>query len=83
MLVPFLNLYASSGITHTLQHLGPAMRKWARDLGVDPAADDYIRPVAKGVAEELKGYDFEEILRERDELLVKLIALKKDAKEIP
>jgi carnitine 3-dehydrogenase len=83
---PFLNLHASGGpggITHTLQHLGPPMREWARDLGVYPASDDYIAPVAQGVAEELKGYDFQATLRERDELLVNLIAAKKETKHIP
>ena len=86
LLGPFLNLHASGGpggITHTLQHLGPAQREWGRDLGDHPETDDYIAPVAQGVAEELQGYDFEATLRERDELLVKLIAVKKDARQIP
>src|SRR5579864_6023700 len=42
---PFLNLHASGGpggITHLLQHLGPAQRDWARDLGTYPETDDYI-----------------------------------------
>ncbi|CAG9933367.1 protein of unknown function [Candidatus Nitrotoga arctica] len=30
----------------------------------------------------MKDYDFEATLRERDDLLVKLIAIKKDAKQI-
>ena len=35
LLGPFLNLHSSGGlggISHTLQHLGPAQREWARDL---------------------------------------------------
>ena len=86
LLGPFLNLHASGGlggITHTLQHLGPAQREWARDLGTYPETDDYIAPIAKGVEEELKGYDFAATLRQRDELLIKLIAAKKKAPEIP
>lgn len=86
LLGPFLNLHASGGpggITHTLQHLGPAQREWARDLGTYPETDDYIAPVAKGVEEELKGHDFTATLQQRDELLIKLIAAKKKATQIP
>jgi carnitine 3-dehydrogenase len=86
LLGPFLNLHASGGpggITHTLQHLGQPMREWAQDLGAYPETDDYIALAAQGVADELKGFDIVETLRERDALLVKLIELKRDAKHIP
>jgi 3-hydroxyacyl-CoA dehydrogenase len=86
LLGPFLNLHASGGpggITHTLQHLGPALREWAADLGRYPETDDCIEPIARGVGEELGGRDFAAILRQRDALLVGLIAAKKQASQIP
>lgn len=86
LLGPFLNLHASGGpggITHVLEHIGPAQREWARDLGAYPETDDYIAPIAKGVDEELKGYDFARTLAQRDELLVELLAAKSKATQIP
>lgn len=61
-----INLHASGGsggIAHLLQHLGPSQREWARDLGKYPETDDYIQQIAEGVAEELEGRDFPEMLR--------------------
>lgn len=83
---PFLNLHASGGaggVTHVLQHLGPAQREWARDLGSYPDTDDYIAPIAAGVEDELTGYDFEETLKQRDALLVDLLFAKQSAQEMP
>lgn len=87
LLGPFLNLHASGGpggITHVLEHLGPAQREWARDLGSYPETDDYIAPIAAGVEQELTNYDFKETLSKRDELLVDLLLAKKtSSKELP
>jgi 3-hydroxyacyl-CoA dehydrogenase len=86
LLGPFVNLHASGGsggISHLLQHLGPSQREWARDLGKYPETDDYIQQVAQGVDAELKGRDFAEMLRQRDELLVQLIAAKASQSQIP
>ncbi|WP_167043184.1 3-hydroxyacyl-CoA dehydrogenase NAD-binding domain-containing protein [Salinibacterium sp. ZJ454] len=86
LLGPFLNLHASGGdggITHVLEHLGPAQREWARDLGEYPETDDYIGPMAAGVDAELEGYDFAETLKARDQLLIELIAAKKQAPQLP
>ena len=86
LLGPFLNLHASGGpggITQLLQHLGPAQREWARDLGTYPETDDYIKPIAEGVKAELDTYDFNEMLRQRDKLLVELLAAKKKLSQIP
>ena len=60
-----------------LQHLGPAQREWARGLGTYPQTDDYIEPMAEGVKQELKNYDFARTLQQRDQLLIKLLAAKK------
>ncbi|MET0887092.1 MAG: 3-hydroxyacyl-CoA dehydrogenase NAD-binding domain-containing protein [Mycetocola sp.] len=86
LLGPFLNLHASGGdggITHMLEHIGPASREWARDLGEYPETDDYIGTMAAGVDAELDGYDFTETLRTRDRLLIDLIAAKKQAPQLP
>lgn len=86
LLGPFINLHASGGaggITHLLQHLGASQRAWARDLGKYPETDDYIAQIARGVDDELEGRDFPGMLRERDELLVQLIAAKAAKTRIP
>ncbi|MDA8101435.1 MAG: 3-hydroxyacyl-CoA dehydrogenase NAD-binding domain-containing protein [Nitrospiraceae bacterium] len=86
LLGPFLNLHASGGsggITHVLEHLGPAMREWSRSLGEYPETDDYITTMAEGVEEELSGFDWTETLRERDELVIRLLDAKKDSPQIP
>lgn len=86
LLGPFLNLHASGGdggITHVLEHIGPAQREWARDLGEYPETDDYIGLMAAGVDQELEGYDFAETLRTRDRLLIELIGAKKQAPQLP
>lgn len=86
LLGPFLNLHASGGaggVTHVLEHLGPAQRDWSRDLGEYPETDDYIAPIAKGVEAELTGIDFGETLTQRDALLVDLILAKRGASQLP
>jgi 3-hydroxyacyl-CoA dehydrogenase len=86
LLGPFLNLHASGGaggIAHVLQHLGPAQREWANDLGKYPATDDYIDSISAGVEVELASYDFSEMLRQRDELLIQLLEAKRNCAEIP
>ncbi len=86
LLGPFLNLHASGGeggITHVLTHIGPAQREWAHTLGDYPETDDYISVVAEGVAEELADYDWNETLRQRDALLIELLAAKRSSSQIP
>lgn len=86
LLGPFLTMHAGGGdggITHFLEHLGPAMRNWAGDLGQYPETDEYIGTMAQGVAAELEGRDWAAVLRERDRLLVALLAAKADAPQIP
>ncbi|MBN3751563.1 3-hydroxyacyl-CoA dehydrogenase [Paraburkholderia sp. Tr-20389] len=86
LLGPFLNLHASGGpggVTHVLQHLGPAQREWAKDLGRYPENDDYIDSIAKGVDAELAPYDFTEMLCQRDQLLIELLEAKRNLSQIP
>jgi carnitine 3-dehydrogenase len=84
LLGPFLNLHASGGdggITRVLQRF--AMRELARTLGDYPATDDYIEVMAEGVADELAGYDWQQMLHRRDQLVVQLLAAKKEQLQIP
>lgn len=86
LLGPFLNLHASGGqggIRHLLEHLGPSQREWAADLGTYPATDDYIETIAAGVAAELEHREFSEVLRQRDALLIELIAGKSKREQLP
>lgn len=86
LLGPFLTMHAGGGdggITHFLEHLGPAMREWAADLGEYPETDDYIETMAAGVAAELEGRDWDAVLAERDRLLLGLLAAKAQAPQIP
>ncbi|OAJ57364.1 3-hydroxyacyl-CoA dehydrogenase [Paraburkholderia ginsengiterrae] len=86
LLGPFLNLHASGGpggITLLLQHLGPAQREWARDLGTYPETDDYIESIAQGVDAELQSYDFPEMLHQRDQLLIQLLEAKRTLSQLP
>jgi carnitine 3-dehydrogenase len=86
LLGPFLNLHASGGdggITHVLEHIGPAQREWARTLGTYPETDDYIPVMAAGVTAELDSYDWTQTLAQRDQLLVDLIVAKNAQPQIP
>ncbi|GAA4282486.1 3-hydroxyacyl-CoA dehydrogenase NAD-binding domain-containing protein [Brevibacterium daeguense] len=86
LLGPFLNLHASGGdggITHVLEHIGPAQREWARTLGTYPETDDYIPVMAEGVDRELEGYDWPQTLDQRDQLLIDLILAKQATPHIP
>lgn len=86
LLGPFLNLHASGGdggITHVLEHIGPAQREWARTLGEYPETDDYIPVMAEGVEQELADHDWAETLRQRDELLLQLLAAKQTKPQLP
>lgn len=74
------------------------MRVWAELLPLgserDPLArlqlrpgntrsDDYIQQIAQGVDAELEGLDFPGMFRQRDELLIQLIAAKAAKSQIP
>ncbi|GAA2202764.1 3-hydroxyacyl-CoA dehydrogenase NAD-binding domain-containing protein [Sinomonas flava] len=83
---PFLTMHAGGGdggISHFLEHLGPAMRDWARDLGEYPETDEYVSTMAEGVEDELAGHDWAAALAARDRLLLGLLAAKAEAPEIP
>lgn len=83
---PFLNLHLSGGaqgIGHVIDHLGPPIESWWRDLG-DLSFTPKVRTEAvEGVAAELSGRDLAALTAARDDILIKLLALKSDAAQLP
>jgi carnitine 3-dehydrogenase len=82
LLGPFLNLHLSGGaggITHVLEHLGPSMESYWRDLGSVTLDEELSGAIARGITEELAGADLAKLTRQRDEALLALLQLKADA----
>jgi carnitine 3-dehydrogenase len=67
------------GIAHVLEHLGPPMESWWRDLGDVTLNEELNRAIVRGVTEELGGADLAQFTSERDDTLVALLRLKADA----
>ncbi|WP_369133510.1 3-hydroxyacyl-CoA dehydrogenase NAD-binding domain-containing protein [Modestobacter sp. I12A-02662] len=79
VLGPFLNLHLSGGhggIAHMLEHLGPPMEEWWRDLGQVTLTPELVQELAAGVDEELAGTDVAELIARRDVVLDALLAAK-------
>ena len=82
LLGPFLNMRLSGGargIAHVLEHLGPPMESWWRDLGDVTLNEELNRAIVRGVTEELGGADLAQLTSERDDTLVAFLRLKADA----
>ena len=66
-----------------IDHLGPPIEGWWRDLG-DISFTPQVRAEAvDGVAAELAGRDLAAMTAARDDILLKLIAMKAAASELP
>jgi carnitine 3-dehydrogenase len=79
LLGPFLNLHLSGGaggITHVLEHLGPPLETWWRDLGDVSLNDKLNGLIVRGLESELAGVDLGDIVTRRDQLLLDLLKLK-------
>jgi carnitine 3-dehydrogenase len=86
LLGPFLNLHLSGGrggIEHLLDHLGPAIESWWKDLGAPSLTDELQRKVADGVRQMLVDRTAENIEAQRDALLRDLLHAKSDAPDLP
>lgn len=66
----------SGGIRHVLEHLGPPMVDWWRDLGNPELTPQLVDAVSDGVDDELSGTDRDELLVRRDRALRELLELK-------
>ncbi|HTV01933.1 MAG TPA: 3-hydroxyacyl-CoA dehydrogenase NAD-binding domain-containing protein [Luteitalea sp.] len=86
LLGPFANLHLSGGpggIGHTIDHLGPAIEDWWRDLG-SPSLDARVRTsVVDGVSNALARTDHAAMVAQRDALLLALLEMKRSAPALP
>jgi carnitine 3-dehydrogenase len=86
LLGPFLNLHLSGGaggIAHVLEHLGPPMESWWRDLGNVTLDEELGGAIGRGITEELAGADLARLITQRDDVLLELLQLKADADRLP
>src|SRR5258705_2359524 len=86
LLGPFLNLHLSGGpggIAHGLEHLGPPLESWWRDLGNVNLSEHLNGEIAQGVAEELGEADLIALTTQRHDVLLSLLKLKADADRLP
>jgi carnitine 3-dehydrogenase len=86
LLGPFLNMHLSGGaggIAHALEHLGPPLESWWRDLGNVTLNEELNAAIARGVTEELGGVDLARLTSQRDELLLALLQLKANEDRLP
>lgn len=86
LLGPFLNLHLSGGaggIAHTLEHLGPPMQDWWRDLGEVSLTPEVKSDAVEGVNDELDGRSLAAMVRQRDDVLLMLLDLKSKADQLP
>ena len=59
------------------------MESWWNDLGPVQLSDELVRKAVNQVQDMLKSYSFDETVRQRDDILVKLLALKAKANQLP
>lgn len=86
LLGPFVNLHLSGGeggIRHVLEHLGPPIQEWWDDLGESPLTSALIEELQRGVDEELEGEPLNEIVAQRDDILLTLLTLKAESRLVP
>src|SRR5690606_25266824 len=86
LLGPFVNLHLSGGeggIQHVLEHLGPPIQEWWDDLGEGELSPELMRQFAQGVDDELEGAQLNEVVAERDDILLTLLKLKADSRLVP
>jgi carnitine 3-dehydrogenase len=86
LLGAFLNLEiagGSGGLAHLLEHLGPPMESWWTDLKTVHLSDELNQKAVEETKEYLKPYDFAETVKQRDDILVKLLNMKAAANQLP
>lgn len=86
LLGPFVNQHLSGGaggLAHVLEHLGPPMEAWWRDLGAPALTPELARTLVAGVDAELADIDRGELIAQRDALLEQLLSAKNQATALP
>jgi 3-hydroxyacyl-CoA dehydrogenase len=85
LLGPFMNLHLSGGaggLGHVLEHLGPPIESWWRDLG-EVLTEELDMQLVDGVNAELGQTDLSTLMAERDDILLTLLNLKATAHQLP
>jgi 3-hydroxyacyl-CoA dehydrogenase len=86
LLGPFLNLHLSGGpggLKYVMDHLGPPIEEWWADMH-DVTIDETLKAeIVAGGAAELEGTSVESMVRDRDQVLLELMRLKTEAKNLP
>jgi 3-hydroxyacyl-CoA dehydrogenase len=86
LLGPFLNLHLSGGaggLKHVLDHLGPPIESWWADMH-DITIDEPLKAkLVAGGDDELSGRSIEIVTQDRDRVLLELLRLKSEAKNLP
>ena len=86
LLGPFLNLEiagGSGGLAHVLEHLGPPMESWWTDLKPVHLNEALDKKAVAETKDYLKPFDFEETVRQRDDILIKVLQMKASASQLP
>jgi len=81
LLGPFATQHLSGGpggIAHVLEHLGPPMVEWWRDLGAPELTPELADTIVAGVRAEFEGRPEADVMARRDRALRELAALKAD-----
>jgi len=71
------------GLAHVLEHLGPPMEEWWRDMRTPGLTPELRAAAVAGVQEELAGIDVAAMVAERDAILIDLLAAKAAATHLP
>ncbi len=86
LLGPVVNMHLSGGaggLTHALDHLGPALEIWWKDLGrVEEITPAIKKQMVEGLNEELESISPEKMIQQRDEILVSLLNMKSAADQL-
>ena len=86
LLGPFMNLHLSGGaggIGHVIDHLGPPIESWWRDLGEISFSPEVRKEAIDGIEAELKPFNLAALNRQRDDVLLSLMALKATSTQLP
>jgi carnitine 3-dehydrogenase len=79
LLGPFATQHLSGGpggMAHVLEHLGPPMVGWWRDLGSPELTPELAETLVQGVRAEFEGRSEADVMARRDRALRELVALK-------
>jgi 3-hydroxyacyl-CoA dehydrogenase len=63
----------TGGMAHYMDHLGPAVTSWWADLGAPVLTEALQRRIVEGVDDEAKGRTVADLVRRRDEFLVRVL----------